>query len=172
MKRFIMFISVVFLLLALSKVGYAVEIDVGDIHIRTDNEPPPIEIAGSPELLPIPGRYVYFILDTDADIFYYHGQWYRPYRGRWFRSKSYNGRWDHVRDVPPALIDLPSDYRSSSSRFNRIPYRELGKNWERWEQEKYWDRRRVEEKQRNKERERERDEEMAPNREERERERY
>ena len=145
MKKIIMAISAVFLLLlALPKAGFAVNIDIGDIHIRTDNEPPPIEFTGPPELLPIPGRYVYFVPDTDTDIFYYHGQWYRPYRGRWFRSENYNGRWDNIRDVPPALIDLPSDYRSSAPQFDRIPYGDLGKNWERWEQEKYWDRRRIE----------------------------
>jgi hypothetical protein len=167
MKRFIMSISVVFLLLlALSKVGFAVDIDIGDIHIRTGIEPPPIEITGPPELLPIPGRYVYFIPDTDADIFYYHERWYRPYRERWFRSASYKGPWEHIRDVPPALIDLPPDYRSSPPGFYRVPYEELRNNWERWEQEKYWDRRRDEEKRRYKEREGERD------REERDRERY
>ena len=75
-----------------------------------------------------------------------------------FQSENYNGRWDHIRDVPPALIDLSSDYRSSSSRFDRIPYGDLGKNWERWEQEKYWDKRR--------------DEDREPYTEERGRERY
>ncbi len=139
MKKTIIAISAVFLLLlALPKAGFAVSIDIGDIHIRTDNGPPPIEITALPELLPVPGRYVYFIPDTDADIFYYHGGWYRLYKGSWFRSENYNGRWDYIRDVPSALIDLPPDYRSSSSRFDRIPYGELKKNWERWEQEKYW----------------------------------
>jgi hypothetical protein len=152
MKKIIMAISAVFLLLlALPKVGFAVSIDIGDIHIRTDNEPPPIELTGPPELLPIPGRYVYFVPDTDADIFYYRGQWYRPYKGRWFRSEDYNGRWDHIRDVPPALIDLPSDYRNSPPQFDRIRYWELKKNWERWEQDKYWDSRRFDERHRYKE---------------------
>jgi hypothetical protein len=145
MKKIIIAISAVFLLLLVfPKAGFAVNIDIGDIHISTDNEPPPIEITGQPELLPVPGRYVYFIPDTDEDIFYYHGQWYRPYKGRWFRSGSYDGRWIQIRDVPPALVDLPSDYRSSSSRFDRIQHGDLGKNWERWEKEKYWDRRRIE----------------------------
>ena len=145
MKRFIMSISAVFLLLlALPKVGFAVDIDIGDIHIRTGSVPPPIGITNPPELVPIPGRYVYFVPDTDADIFFYRGRWYRPYERRWFRSASYNGPWENIRDVPPAVIDLPPDYRSSPPGFNRIPYGEVSNNWERWEQEKYWDRRRIE----------------------------
>lgn len=145
MKKMIVAISAVFLLLlALPKAGFAVNIDVGDIHINTDNAPPRMEIADPPELLHIPGRYVYFVPGTAEDIFYYHGYWYRPYKGHWFRSESYNGRWNYIRDVPPSLIDLPSDYRSSSSQFDRIPYADLGQNWEKWEREKYWDRRRIE----------------------------
>lgn len=69
--------AVFFLLLALSKVGFALNIDIGDLHIGVDRTPPQIEITGAPELLPIPGRYVYFIPDINADIFYYRGQWYR-----------------------------------------------------------------------------------------------
>jgi hypothetical protein len=78
----------------------------------------------------------------------------------------------HIRDVPPALVDLPPDYRRSSTRFNPIPYGEVRNNWERWEQERHWDRRRDEERQRYEEREKERHEEMEQYPEERDRERY
>jgi hypothetical protein len=132
--------------------------------------PPPIEITGPLELLPIRGRYVYFIPGIDADIFFYRGMWYRPYDGRWFRSKRYDGPWEHIRDVPPALIDLPPDYRRSASRFDRIPYGEVRNNWERWEQERHWDRRRDEERHRYEERERHEGMEQYPG--EREREPY
>ena len=160
MKRFMLAVSAVFLLLlALPRAGSAIDIGIGGLDLEIGG-PPPVEITGPVELLPVPGRYVYFIPDIDADIFFYRDGWYRLYKGRWFRSDSYNGSWKHVRDVPPALIDLPPDYRSASSRFDRIPYRELRNNWERWEQERHWDRRRDEERRRYEERERERHEEM------------
>ena len=139
MKRFILAVSAVFLLLlVLPKVGSAVDIGIGGLNIEIGGVPPPVEITGPLELLPIPERYVYFIPNIDADIFFYHDSWYRPYKGRWFRSARYKGPWEHIRDVPPALIDLPPDYRSSSSGFNPIPYKELSNNWERWEQERHW----------------------------------
>jgi len=145
MKKIIMAISaVVLLLLTLPKVGFAVNIDIGDIHIRTDNEPPPFQIAGQPKLFPIPGRYVYFVADIDVDIFFYHGKWYRPHKNRWFISENYNGPWDRIRDVPVPLQDLPRV-------FYRVPYGELHDNWERWEKEKYWDRSRDEDRERNRE---------------------
>src|SRR6266498_1759269 len=122
MKRLIMSVSAVFfLLLAMPNAGIAIDIDIGGVDIRIGS-PPPIEITEPPELLPIPGRYVYFVPDIDEDIFFYRGRWYRPHKGRWFRSESYNGPWEHIRKVPPALIDLPSDYRDVPPGYYRVPY--------------------------------------------------
>lgn len=138
MKKIIVAISAVFLLLlALPKSGFALSIDIGDFHLGINNEPPPFQISGQPELLPIPGRYVYFMPDTDVEIYFYHGKWYRPYNNRWFIAESYNGPWNRIRDVPVPLQDLPRV-------FYRVPYSELRDNWEKWEREKYWDKRKDE----------------------------
>ena len=145
MKRMIIATTgVLCLLLTFSAAGLALEINIGDgnVEIRTGIEAPPrVDFAGPPELVPIPGRYVYFVPDIDSDLFFYHSQWYRPYKGRWFRSDNYAGPWEHVREVPSALIDLPPDYRTIPRGYSRIPYGELRNNWERWERERYWDRR-------------------------------
>jgi len=133
---------VICLLLTFSAAGPALAIDIGDIEIGIGiGAPPRVEFERPPELVPIPGRYAYFVPDIDADIFFYHSRWYRPFKGRWFRSDNYAGPWEHVREVPPALIDLPPDYRTIPRGYYRIPYGELRNNWERWEREKYWDRR-------------------------------
>lgn len=164
MKRMIIATAVVFcLLLAFSAAGFA--IDMGDIENAMGiGAPPRVEFAGAPELVPIPGRYVYFVPDIDFDLFFYHNQWYRPYKGRWFRSDNYAGPWEHVREVPPALIDLPPNYKTIPRGYSRIPYGELRNNWERWEREKYWDKRG--EDRGIKEREREREErDVRPERE-------
>jgi hypothetical protein len=139
MKRFTLAVSVAFLLLlALPRVGSALDIGIGGLDVEIGGGPPPVRVSGRVELLPIAGRYAYFIPGIDADIFFYRGGWYRPYKGRWFRSDRYDGRWERIHDVPSALIDLPSDYRRRSGRFNPIPYRDVRNNWERWEQEKHW----------------------------------
>jgi len=155
MKRMIIGTTVMLcLLLIISAEGLAIDIDIGGIEIGI-GAPPRVEFAGPPELVPIPGRYVYFVADIDVDIFFYHGQWYRPYKGRWFRSDNYAGQWEHIREVPPALIDLPPNYRAIPPGYSRIPYGELRNNWERWEREKYWDRRGEDRRIREPERERE-----------------
>jgi hypothetical protein len=132
--------------------GSDVDINIGGMEIGIGG-PPRLEFAGPPELLVIPGRNVYFMPDNNFDLFFYRGWWYRPYKGRWFRSDNYAGRWEDVREVPPALINLPPDYRTMPPRYYRVPYGEVRNNWERWEQERYWDRRAEERRMRERERE-------------------
>ncbi len=125
--------------------------------------PPNVKFATPPEVVAIPGRYVYFVSDIDFDLFFFQGQWYRPYKGRWFRAENYAGPWEYVHEVPPSLIDLPPDYRTIPPGYSRIPYDELRNNWKRWEREKYFDKKG--EDTRIRERERERDErEIHPER--------
>lgn len=138
----------VFLFLAFSNISFAIDIDIGDLGVGLGLTPPPVEFRGQPELFPIPGRYAYFVTDIDVDMFFYQGRWFRPYKGRWFRSGSYNGPWESTRDVPPALRDLPPDFRNVPPGYYRIQYGELRDNWERWERDKYWDKRRAEDKER------------------------
>ncbi len=94
-----------------------------------------------PPLVVLPGTYGYFVPDARIDIFYYHDYWYRPYEGRWFRSRGYNGPWAHVAPtvVPGFLLDLPPDYRHVPPGHRRIPYGQVRKNWRKWENERYWD---------------------------------
>ena len=103
---------------------------------------PAYEFAAPPSLVVVPGTYVYFVPDVDVDVLFYHGFWYRPYEGRWFRSRAYNGPWGFVGTarVPGALIELPPEYRHIPPGHRHIPYKEFNKNWRRWEKNKYWER--------------------------------
>src|SRR5664279_4703470 len=98
------------LLLIFSAAVLALDINIGDgdIRIRTGIEaPPPVEFAQPPELVPIPGRYVYFVPNIDFDLFFYQGYWFRTYKKNWLRSDNYAGSWERVSQVPYTLIDLP-----------------------------------------------------------------
>ena len=103
------------------------------------NVPLPIFVAPAPPpVVVIPNSYVYYVPDIDVDILFYHGYWYRPHQGYWFRSRSYNGPWGRMSPylVPPALIGLPPHWRVPGHE--RIPYGHLKKNWYRWERDRYW----------------------------------
>lgn len=104
---------------------------------------PAIKLLAPPQVVVIPGTYVYFPPDVDADLLFYHGYWYRPYEGRWYRGPHYNGPWGFVSPnrVPRALINLPREYRRIPPSHQRISHGQLKKNWETWEREKHWDKR-------------------------------
>ena len=114
MKKVIIVIAAVLLLLRALSETFCRGSQLGDLSIGMGSSPPPYEMRGEPELLPVPGRDACYVPDIDVDIFFYHGRWYWPDKDRWFRSDSYNGPMGSCHDIPAPLQDLPRDYRSST----------------------------------------------------------
>ena len=105
---------------------------------------PAYRFAAPPEVVVIPGTYVYMVPGIDVDVLFFQGYWWRPYEGHWYRSRDYKGSWRYVepRRIPHGLRALPQDYRHRlSPEYERIPHRDVQRNWKKWEREKYWDRR-------------------------------
>ena len=102
---------------------------------------PSVVISAPPSVLLIPSTYVYFAPDVEVDILFYHGYWYRPHHGHYYRATSYNGPWGAIApsSVPRAVSRVPSDFRHVPPGHARIPHGELKKNWKTWEKEKHWD---------------------------------
>ncbi|MGC2061405.1 MAG: hypothetical protein WA610_00375 [Thermodesulfovibrionales bacterium] len=103
---------------------------------------PVFTFAAPPPLVVIPGTYAYVAPEADVDIVFFNGFWYRPYEGRWFRARGYNGPWGLIAParVPHALIELPPDFRHTYREHPRIAYRDFNRNWRGWERNKYWER--------------------------------
>ncbi len=112
-----------------------------EVNVNINVPLPALVIPGPPALIVIPGTYVYYPPDVDVDIFFYHGYWYRPFRGGWYIANGYNGPWRAIgpRRMPRALIDLPPGYRRVPPGHERIPYGQVRKNWRAWEKERHWD---------------------------------
>ena len=55
--------------------------------------PPHIVFATPPEMVVIPETNVYVVPDLDVDIFFWNGWWWRPWEGRWYRSRNYSSGW-------------------------------------------------------------------------------
>ncbi len=102
---------------------------------------PGLVIPAPPPMIVVPGTYVYYPPSVGVDIFFYHGYWYRPYRGGWYIANGYNGPWRTVgpNRVPHALYDVPRDYRRMPPVHERVPYEVVRKNWRGWEKERHWD---------------------------------
>ncbi|MBI4681807.1 MAG: hypothetical protein HY757_01705 [Nitrospirae bacterium] len=146
-KPILKFVSVLafFLCLALAQPC------VSDAEVNIDiNISPPafFPIPAPPAVLVIPGSYVYFVPDIDIDIFFYQGYWYRPHRDIWYSSKSYNGPWAYVlpKRLPPPILNVPPGFRHLPPKHDRIPHKELERNWKSWEKKKHWDKDRGESK--------------------------
>jgi hypothetical protein len=101
---------------------------------------PSVVIPAPPAVVFIPATYVYFVPDIGADIFFYHGYWYRPHHGHYYRATSYNGPWVTLAPsaVPRAIMYVPADFRGVPPGHQRIQHRDLMKNWDTWEKEKHW----------------------------------
>lgn len=132
-----------------------VDVNVGDegvnvtiggqgVNVTVGNSLPAYRFTAPPVLIVIPGTYVYTVPDIEMDVLFYQNYWWRAYEGRWYRSRDYNGPWSYEEPgrIPNELRSLPQDYRHRlSSGSERIPHRDVERNWEKWEREKYWDRR-------------------------------
>jgi hypothetical protein len=110
--------------------------------------PPLIVFSAPPEMVVIPETNVYVVPDLDVDIFFYNGWWWRPWEGRWYRSRSYGSGWGYYRNVPSFYRVIPSgwrnDYRENRWKGNqwnhqRIPHEQVQQNWRNWEKSGHWE---------------------------------
>jgi len=140
-KRTLVTIFVAMILLA--SVGYSNRV-IAEININVGIKfppPPPLVIPAPPPVIVVPSTYVYFAPEVEVDLLFYHGYWYRPYQGRWYRSGDYKGPWVYIvpERMPVVLLRLPPNYRHVPPGHQRIPHGQLKKNWRTWEKEKRWD---------------------------------
>lgn len=103
---------------------------------------PLLTFQAPPELAVIPGSYVYYVPDSEHEIFFFQGQWYRSWDNRWHRARSYDGPWSTIgpRYVPGALRRLPPYYRQGRGH-ERMRFQEVDRHWRGWERERHWDKR-------------------------------
>jgi hypothetical protein len=111
--------------------------------------PPPIEITAPPEVIVLPGTYVYVIPELNDDLFFNNGWWWRLWEGRWYRSRHYyDSDWIFYESVPPFFARIPLDWREEYRyhrwrghpwNYRRIKHEELQQNWEEWEKNNHWE---------------------------------
>jgi len=113
--------------------------------------PPALVFPAPPQLVVIPETYVYAVPDVETDIFFYRGWWWRPWEGRWYRSRHYDRGWVYYRHAPPSFYrNVPpgwrKDYRERrwkgrEWKQERIPHGDLERNWRGWEKGRHWEQR-------------------------------
>jgi len=122
----------------------ATNVDVS-VHIGL---PPPIVFPAPPALIVIPETYVYVVPDTGVDIFFYNGWWWRPWEGRWYRSRHYNTGWVYYRRAPAFYRSVPPGWRDEYRHhrwqghpwnYRPIPHDQVQRNWRGWERNRHWE---------------------------------
>lgn len=143
MKKLI-FGTVLLALILVFPIPAMAEVDVG-INISL---PPRIISSGHLQVVVIPETYVYAVPDIEEDIFFYNGWWWRPWDGRWYRSRHYDSGWAYYQRVPSFYGRIPSgwrnnyrDHRWGGHRWNyqRIPHEQVQQHWRSWENSRHWE---------------------------------
>ena len=85
---------------------------------------PPVVVVEPAGVVLIPEIGVYFVPDSDPDLFFYAGFWWSPRGDRWYRSRVCNGPWVVVerRVVPVEVVRVPKDYRVRYAKAKHVPY--------------------------------------------------
>lgn len=113
--------------------------------------PPAIVFEAPPDVIVIPDTNdVYVVPDVDVDIFFWNGWWWRPWGGRWYRSHYYDRGWAYYDRVPSFYFDVDPgwrryyrdhDWHGHRWNYERIPDRDLQRNWKSWHADRRWERR-------------------------------
>lgn len=111
--------------------------------------PPAIIFPAPPEVVVIPETNVYAVPDIQDEIFFYSGWWWRPWEGRWYRSRYHDRGWAYYRGVPSFHRSIPPRWRDNyrerqwnghAWEHQRVPNQELRRNWRQWDRDKHWER--------------------------------
>ncbi len=74
--------------------------------------PPPFIFPAPPAVIVLPDTdYVYVDPDVDIELFFWNGWWWRPWEGRWYRSRYYDRGWVYYDNVPRFYFDVDPSWR-------------------------------------------------------------
>jgi len=116
--------GVVLLLCATQPAQARTSVSIG-LHFGDRYDGPEPYWRGSPDVVLVPGTEVYYVQNSDYDIYRYGRYWYYNADGGWYRSRSYQGPWIYVgyESVPRQIAYVPTSYRRHWSQFRDVRYR-------------------------------------------------
>lgn len=111
--------------------------------------PPPLVLPKPPSVVVLPNLDVdvYVAPDLDEDLFFWDGWWWRPWQGRWYRSRHHDRDWVHYGQAPAFHRHVPRGWRDDyrHNRWGRgtwkhrpIPHHDLQQNWKGWRDSRHW----------------------------------
>lgn len=111
--------------------------------------PPPILFGLPPAVVVIPDtNSVYAVPDIDVDLYFWNGWWWRPWDGRWYRSRYYDRGWVFYNQIPVFYGDVYRGWRGYYNNhmwhghrwnYEKISHHMLRSNWQRWQNDRHWE---------------------------------
>lgn len=97
-------------------------------------------IIEDPDLIVVPGTYVYYYNWNGYDCFFYDGFWWIPWNNLWYESYYYYGGWAPVGPsfVPNNVRHLPVGWKMDIANGPRVGFKDAKANWSGWEKNGYW----------------------------------
>lgn len=108
-----------------------ISIRIGDKYQGTR-----LQFTTRPQMTVVPRSRVYYMRDSDGDVYRYGRYYYGYDQGRWYRASTYRGPWIYVRGrtVPREIYSVPSDYRRSwQGDYNYWRTRDYDDRWEQYQ---------------------------------------
>lgn len=92
--------------------GASVMLNVG-VHTGDPPPPPAYVFDDEPEVILVPSTRVYYVPETDFDLYRYGRYWYINRDGWWYRSAGYRGPFGYIGydRVPASVVNIPPKYR-------------------------------------------------------------
>lgn len=118
------------------------------IHVNVPL-PPPLLFPLPPAVVVLPDtQSVYVVPDIDVDLFFWNGWWWRPWDGRWYRSRHYDRDWVFYSSTPAFHVHVYPGWRGYFKNrtwhghiwnYEKIPYDRLRTNWHKWQKDRHWE---------------------------------
>ena len=117
------------------------------VHVQVQL-PPLIQFSSPPEMVVLPDTNVYVVPDSNEEIFFYGGFWWRPWQGHWYRSRHYDQGWGYYSSTPSFYRQVPQDWRPNYQNHQwrgqpwnheRMNHQRVEQNWNTWQKNRYWD---------------------------------
>jgi hypothetical protein len=113
------------------------------------SQPPHYVFERPPDVVALPDTDdVYVVPDINIDLFFWNGWWWRPWEGRWYCSNYYDQGWVYYNGIPSFYFDVDPGWRGYYRNHNwyghrwnyeRISHKRLRHDWEKWHNNRYWE---------------------------------
>jgi len=115
-----------------------VSVAKADINVSIDmNGMPNVNISTNTSVVLMPDTPdVYFVPDSNDDVFFWNGMWWHSWQGKWFKSENNNSGWQPCNRAPEFSSKVNPHWRQNYKEgkwngkpwsYKKVPYGQMKK---------------------------------------------